>query len=293
MILVVHGWKEFFVFTSPVKMPLFFAISGYLFNPRGGAQQKFYHNIFIKLVVPWLVLGLFPYTNPLDRLLALLSGKVLWFMPCLIYAEILWFYSHKYANSRFHIFCTGIILSAIGLAMHNYNILRYGMINTAFIVQVFFVLGYFIRLYEDKLGKRWNTWMFIAIIIYFLFVYMTMYYFPGSSLDVHTNRYYNLPICVVLIFTGITILFTLFRKKELAPQWLVYIGQNTLIIYILHSFCLGGFHRLSILYPPIASIPLPLYGIIDSCIAIISCCLLAKVVNKYAPFIVGKKVLTL
>ena len=72
MILVVYGhcvrdWDVYFLFTSPVKMPLFFIISSYLFNPRSGEQGKFFKNLFFKLVVPWMVLGMFPYIHPVER----------------------------------------------------------------------------------------------------------------------------------------------------------------------------------------------------------------------------------
>ena len=46
IILVVFGHQVggeivFFLFTSPVKMPLFFAISGYVFSMRGGNDVLF------------------------------------------------------------------------------------------------------------------------------------------------------------------------------------------------------------------------------------------------------------
>ena len=55
ILLVVLGHQlkdmtEYFIFTSPIKMPLFFAISGYLFNTRGGNDVEFFKNWFKKLI---------------------------------------------------------------------------------------------------------------------------------------------------------------------------------------------------------------------------------------------------
>ena len=101
LLLVIYGhcipsWKDFFIITSPVKMPLFFAISGYLFNPRNGDVKKFFKNLFFKLFVPWIILGMiWPYTDPFHRFISLLLGYD-WFMPTLILSEIIWFYIRKY-----------------------------------------------------------------------------------------------------------------------------------------------------------------------------------------------------
>ena len=37
----LRGVAEYFIFTSPIKMPLFFAISGYLFKARNGHNVDF------------------------------------------------------------------------------------------------------------------------------------------------------------------------------------------------------------------------------------------------------------
>ena len=63
MILVIFGhfcpeWSEYFVFTSPIKIPLFFAITGYCFNFRDGDALSWIRNILRKLVLPWLILSL-------------------------------------------------------------------------------------------------------------------------------------------------------------------------------------------------------------------------------------------
>ena len=61
MLLVIYGHllgghdhANFYMVTSPVKIPLFFAISGYVFNDRGGDTVAFLKKTWRGLVVPLL-----------------------------------------------------------------------------------------------------------------------------------------------------------------------------------------------------------------------------------------------
>lgn len=293
IILVVWGhqvstWYEFFVVTSPVKMPLFFAISGYLFNSRNGNQRLFYKNMFFKIIAPWMILGLFPYTNIPNKLIALISGKSLWFMPCLVIAEIIYFYVHKFLKTTFSKFFVSLLLCVIGFIFHSFHILRFGMIDTAFIVQPFFVIGLLIRINEKFLACYWKKWTLISVILYLLLIGLSFVFYSGKSLDVHLNRYYNIPFCGLMITIGCVTLFTVFRQCEVSTRWLVYIGQNTLVIYILHGYVIAAvlkamdFLHISVLQH------LQLAGLIRTVIGLSICCLIAFFINKYVPIAAGK-----
>ena len=294
MLLVVYGhcvkgWTEFYVFTSPIKMPMFFLISGYLFKPRGGDQVAFFKSIFLKLVVPWLVLGLIHHTNPATRFLNLISGKALWFMPCFIIAEIVWFYIHKFFRRDWLIVVAGLAVSGVGLVLAHFHLLRYAMFNTALIVQAFFVLGFLIRKYEDVLDRKWRVWVPAALAIFVLLGVYVLTYGTGRPLDVHMNRYPNLAFCALTIIVGCVAFFTLFRKVNIAPRWLVYVGQNTLAIYILHGIVLFLFNRYGARIGLDASWPLPLLGLLKTVVACLLCCAFAAQANRYLPEVVGKK----
>lgn len=295
MILVVYGhlvrgWTDYFVFTSPVKMPLFFAISGYLFNPRGGNQLEFLKTIFYRLIIPWLVLGMFPFSHPLDRFLGLLSGELLWFMPCLVISEIVWFYVHKFCRYDVLIVISGLLISTCGVILSIFSPIRYAMFDTALVVQAYFVLGFLIRKYEDLLSVKWPYNTLFFMIIYFLLCLLVLAIYPSECLDVHMNRYFNYPICALMIICGCTTLFVLFRKFNFAPQWLVFIGQNTLAIYILHSFAFGLYQiiigRIGL---DIILLPLPIQALFKTVFSCFVCCILAYVFNQYFPELVGKK----
>lgn len=93
IIFVVLGHQipdiwHYFVVTSPVKMPLFFAISGYLFTMKD--IKSFYKKVLITLIIPWFSLGFFPqlmmmpvkgFDATVIYLERMVSGDVIWFMP--------------------------------------------------------------------------------------------------------------------------------------------------------------------------------------------------------------------
>ena len=86
-------FPEFFTFTSPIKMPLFFAISGYLFKPN--VKFDYYcTQLTKKIIVPWFGLGILSIIPILpikgtsyiwDFILEMISGNALWFMRCFLF----------------------------------------------------------------------------------------------------------------------------------------------------------------------------------------------------------------
>lgn len=280
----VRGWSEYFVFTSPIKMPLFFAISAYLFNPQRG-QKEFYNNMLVKIVIPWLILGMFPFVHPTERFLNLISGKVLWFMPCLVIAEIIWFYIRKISSNDLFVVVVGLLIAIGGLFISVYYPIRFCMIDTALVVQMFFVMGFLIKKYEDTFSINWEKWIPGVGILFIILGILSIVYFPNQLIDVHLNKYFNLPIGFLMMPIGCISLFILFKKIDLSPRWLVYIGQNTLVIYILHGFFIGGVYRLLC----DIDIPLPLFGLVRSVTAIVSCCAISFLINKFIPELAGKK----
>lgn len=297
MLLVVYGhcvqdWNEFFVFTSPVKMPLFFAISGYLFKSRDGNQKQFFKSIFLKLIIPWIIFGLFPFIimHPIqivERIYSLISGKILWFMPCLIIAEIIWFYVGKFIKDPKWVVVTGVAASLLGFFLNANHLLRFAMIDTAFVVQAFFVLGFLLKKYEERFSVR--SLILLFVVLYIGLGIFTLYYYPGMSLDVHLNKYYNFGVCALMIVLGCLMLFFSFRQFNVKWKWLVYIGQNTLIIYMLHGYgLLLSSKFLSVFWGQYITYS-PVIALIKTFIAVACCCVIAFAVNKYVPQIVGKK----
>ena len=116
----IIGWvPAYFVYTSPIKIPLFFVITGYVFNYERKSTVDFLKNLFFKLIIPWLVLSI-PFTflklstgnlsDVLKEIKYILTGVTIWYMPCCIVAEIIWFFINKYGKSKFQIIFSALVI---------------------------------------------------------------------------------------------------------------------------------------------------------------------------------------
>lgn len=139
----VKGWTDYFVFTSPIKICLFFAISGYVFKYDNVDEKKFYYNLFRKLIVPWLFFSLAPYVVIIpfkgigyfiSRLESVLLGVSAWYMPCCIIAEVIWHYLNRFIKNTLLLLGLTLIISGLGLFLGKREILNILMINRAMVV---------------------------------------------------------------------------------------------------------------------------------------------------------------
>ncbi len=290
-----QGFKEFFVVTSPVKMPLFFAISGYVIN--GDVTLKdFFVKLFKKVFVPWLVLGLFfplllipikGISYFIDYFLQMLSGEILWFMPCFIIAQPIHFLFRKYFKGIILIVVASVLCFIVGIMFHRHGILNYAMINTALVVQPFFMFGYIFREYEQTLVK--TSWKSIAglFVAYLLLCGLSIKLFPGQTIDVHLSHYYNVPYCMLLIALGCLILFIAARKSDFSSNLMSFIGQNTLVLYMWHGMAIMALYKILSLFG--FSLAASGWIALLNLLWVVSICgVAAVIINKYVPWMVGK-----
>ncbi len=296
MILVVLGHQvqgetAFFVLTSPIKMPLFFAISGYLFTIKD--EKTFFINLFKRVIIPWFSLALIIYIpklviwngDLLDYLLSLILGQKLWFMPCFVIAEIIHYFIRKYCKSVILVCVCSVVLTIVGLLQYNPDFTQ--SITRAFSVQLFFMLGYLFRLHENFLTKIDVKYIVVFCIVYIVLAIWSLALFPTECIDVHNFREYNFFYCLTLIIIGIFILFVFASKFDIHNKYLSWIGKNTLVIYIWHGtlisllmqillLCNYEFHNIW------------LGAVIKTIYALVVCCISAFLFNRFVPEIVGK-----
>lgn len=299
MIVVVYGhcllaesktdYTAYFVFLSPINVALFFTISGYLFKPKK-SDLEFFKHIFLRLVIPWFVLGLFPYYNISWKLPLLLSGTSYWFMNTLIIGEILWYYIYKVAkNNEKMVIVLGLLVSASGLLCFRFGWLNEAMINRGMAILWLFVLGLLIRKYEASLVTVLRKYMIWFSILFVVMGVIFMYLYPGEFYDVKWNRYYFIPLTWGMIILGILFTFTLFSHAKQIPLWIVLVGQNTLAIYMLHDYGLSAFRKLLSIIGYHSDILFPLVAVFGTCFACVCCLAFSLLANKYLPEIVGRK----
>ena len=305
MLLVIWGHiakseRLFFLLTGPFKMPMFFAITGYVFNDRNGDAYQFFKNLFLKIVIPWVVLSLiwlkiiyaFIICEPgriSDYIFSFISGKTLWFMPCCIISECIYFFVRKFIKREKMQYCVLGAISVIGLFLAKYQIARFGMIDVACVSQCFIMFGLWYKNNEEKLKEKIGPRSICSLIIgYAVLIVISRLLYPGKTIDVHNNSYYNLLLCGMLVFFSLLVLFSVAPNIKKCPKWLVFVGQNTLIFYIGHYTARTLLDKILI----IMRISLP-KGLIGYMITMIFICVAmsvtAIILNRWFPFFVGKK----
>lgn len=303
MLFVLYGHlipsvKVFFIFTSPVKIPLFFAITGYLFNHTQPDFAAFVAKLFRKLILPWLFLSIVPLlcvvpikgiSYFLEQVGFILLGKTIWYMPCCVIAELVHYCLTKYSRNTLALSVSSLICALAGFVMGEMNLLDYAMLNRALVAQSFLLIGHYVHTYEDELFSLSNTKLGALIALYLALCIFSLYAFPGECLDVHLNKYYSPLLCSVLISTGCVSLFILFERLSSFPHWSLFIGRNTLIYYIWGGYAQGLAVKIAlILGLPMINEPFSaLFGILLICLL---CGIASMTVNRFAPFLFGNAV---
>ncbi len=305
MVLVVWGHihakqnTTYFVLTSPVKIPLFFAITGFVFNDRDLRWSRFLKKTFFRIVIPWFVFSLvwlkMGYAvvsgrpgNAWTAFYGFISGKTHWYMPCCILAECILFAIRKYVPGKALQVTVSLLFTVLGLVLGHFKVATFAMFHVACTAQGFILLG---RTYRDHRkvvqDQAWRWIIPAGIAVYALGIAASMIYYPGRCLDVHVSRYYSIPLCAVLIASGLITLMTAADKTGRFPSWLCYIGKNTLIIYLLHGYVRSALRKgLSMIH---WSIPdsLPGYAAEFAAVMLITVAC-AMIVNRWFPFLLGR-----
>lgn len=295
MLLVIWGHlmpdnRCFFIATSPFKIPLFFAITGIILNYQK-TIKKFYCDLFFKLIVPWLTLSLLPvfvisFSKDIhffiDSLIKILTGENFWYLPACIIANSVFYHICQFKNLR-KITIGALVICSIGFLLAYNSIGNLFMLNRALIAQLYIYIGFIFK--ELILSKEHKSLKINAglILAYLILLFICFYFYPDKNIDVHLNKYYNIPVNLLMIFTGcFTILMTA-RNFNISFKWLSFIGQNTLVFYIWHWYSILVSKALINYFIPNQA---PVLLCFISSILILSFC--SIIINRYFPYLAGK-----
>lgn len=281
---------------NPVMIPLFMLISGYLFRADRPARE-FFPYLFRRLVIPLFFISLFPVkvvydmlrgdlSSLLFRLNQVLSGYNLWYLNCCIVSFLLFYGILRLCRERralFVLLCC--VVSASGFLMAHFGIGNYCKFNTACISQLWLMIGHLLK--EKPAPRRWVPYLLTAL--YFALECIAHFCFPGRSLlDYALNQYFNYPLVLAMILSGVLSLF-FFAKSVVLPHFvaspLAFVGQNSLTFYAFHVYCFHAVRRVLSHIPFFNPDFLREFTVFLSACAI--CSVLSLLINRFAPFLVG------
>lgn len=293
---ILQGVRPISLFSSPVKLPLFFAVTGYVFSFKNGNANAFFRSLWKGLILPYLTFSavytlvkIIGGTAISEAALEFLSGNVAWYIPCLIAAEILFFCVRKcFKGIRLQaIVLAGV--SAAGYFLSKTDSLLWDFIARAMIVQSYILIGHIFRNLEEKIDRP-KLWPAVFPLIYLAVGVYVLIAYEGSVMDVQSNSYYNPVLCALMVVSGCSGLLYYGRYLKM-PRWLVFIGQNTLIFYLFHGRILDMLRPMIGLIPHslrvgvVTGLPISL-GILAALCGV--CALCSVLINRYIPFLAGK-----
>lgn len=301
MLFVIYGHlcmglRPYSVFSSPIKLPLFFAVTGYVFSFKGGDIKAFFSGLWKHLILPWLLFSLLYTvvkiaggTAVSEAVYEFVSGNVAWYIPCLIAAEIVFFLIRKVFKPLYLQYAAMLAVSVAGYFVSRMPGDLWNFVGRMLIVQFYILIGHIFRNTDIRIGKA-KLWPAVFGLVFAAVGAYLLISSDFTRMDVQSNSYSDPVFSAVMAVCGCGFLFYYARFVR-TPKWLVFIGQNTLIFYLFHA------RFLDMLQPLIRLIPkamrsnwitaLPISLVICALLCGI-CAVCSLLINRYIPFLAGK-----
>ena len=154
-----------------------------------------------------------------------------WFLPQLLYASIISFFTLKYIKNIYVGIIFWMIITVIS-SIFSIRIPFWGIRSLTFLSTVFFLVGY---LYKKNFDN-WNKWY--CTLVFFIIVSIGSIYYCTSMLRFTSEKilpYFICAICGTVMILNISQWIS--AKNNNMKKLLVYIGNNTLTVLTWHFLC--------------------------------------------------------
>lgn len=311
--LCFNGIPVYGVITSHVKLPIFYAVSGFLFSKSKLSKPlDFMKNKTLRLLVPFIILIFtkeffdnlpliinksLSFSEYLVRTaqFAFEGGTMLWFIPSLFLCELVLFAVMKLtkANEKALLAISVILIVVGGFTTQVIPILPW-RVNAIIIILPFLIFGYLYKSNFDKISKKTKivTGLMggVAYIgVLFVCCLLTKKWF---SVNINDNFYTFYPISIFLMHVG-TACAMLLGPFIPFPNFVKVMGRNTLFYYAYHMPATTNLIAIiGAFIPAITMDYLRDNRILYTAITVSALIILIPFcygVNKLAPFVVGKK----
>ena len=245
--------------------------------------------IFGSIFIPLLfqVIGFNMYSDSSFKSLALdclynhcnqINGP-LWFLLCLFFANILFYFVTYFYNMSLLIFfslCMGII----GLMFSYYRIELPLSIASSFTCLPFFCFGYLVKqlLRDNRYKMKYIPFMFYILVVVFLI-------YNYSGFVNFSQNCFEFPLTVFPLGILGVIALLMISKAINTLHLVTYIGRYSIIILCTHMFFLRFFHHIA----SVLSVTNIENFIISLISTIIVCYLITPLFLKYLPYVVAQK----
>lgn len=256
IILMIIGHlhvNELMVWIYSFHMPLFFFVSGYLFNIKssflefsaGKVKRMLIPYLFLyipMLLADLLITGTLSTGQVLEHLrLNLLQQRhsALWFLGCLIVLHFLYYPIVRYVTNRIIGAIITIMLGLTGVILWRNGVTGfYWNFDVAMVAAPFFYGGFLLRgrINETRIRKMKKAPLAAALLSLLaasaLTAELNCHYFLGREIDLFESLFREELLSYTAAFIGISFIILL------AARWSVpfvkYIGKHSLLFYAWH-----------------------------------------------------------
>ncbi|MFS2519338.1 acyltransferase family protein [Bacteroides xylanisolvens] len=253
--------SEAYTFINSFHMPLFFLISGYLYNPKETIKEELYKE-FKTLMLPYLIYQLiyYPYWFVREILVShqvfsiqnsiihpiiqsLLSDGIngpTWFIYCLFLIKMYSFVMQRKQSLYWLTASTSCLMSIlICYWLNNQSIYGTRVIHSFFALQIFFFAGQALKRTNIKnivnSLRQSILWFLISTILFIMFIligYTSIYTTWAETLNFYA-----------LGFTGSSMIFGIgFILNRIKSNINYHISTGTLVILGIHWMFIGVFN---------------------------------------------------
>lgn len=289
--------KIYLTMFTPFFLTGFFFASGYLYKDKS-IKEFLYKRIF-NLLIPWVLLSFWEIivykelmvsiikdiNNIKEPIMNILTGKSLWFFPCMFSVELYFLILKKLVKREKIFYPIVILIAGVGLFIMTPGTKRFFHFDVAMFMLFFYMLGYLLRENEHKIKKtilKSNIVLNLFIITY-LIIRILDFMFLKSYINLVNSDLGNIPIYIISACIGIYIVYLISNEIE-KNVFLSFLGRNTLLYYSLHPKILVIFDKVLLKL----NISNYIYCFVNSAITIVVLIIPILLINKYFPILSGK-----
>lgn len=281
-------------------MPMFFILSGTLLQngKTVSGMERRITNVYFPYLIWAFIFSSFNIRNFLlilygtnESLIKAESNGMLWFLSTLFFSGILTLAVLKYCKSKSRIILYIVVFVLVSFLLKKIHIIsKIGLPLSAdivFLASSYMLIGYlYINYYNGLLDRIKITSLNLFICIMFILTSVVAVFFSTSkgypqmaTLDVGNVIIYF--VSSLLPCLGIVMLAKIFERTKLVSYALIWLGKNTMAIFILHRTLLYICKNIIYKYSGILIFPMFVF-------LILYCCVGAFIINRYCPWLVGK-----
>jgi fucose 4-O-acetylase-like acetyltransferase len=311
----IQNYQQAIKYIYSFHIPLFFFISGMLFNPKL-TENKFLllvRNQFWALMVPYFAWGLltylpwvifsrkygsYPDLDPFKPLLGLVYGtgsgtwlihnSALWFLPCLFSTRVLFCLTLKYSGESMLpvTLVLFVTLGFVSAALMPFP-LPWGF-DIALVAIGFFGLGFLLRGRLLAVNAPGAGYLLGFLVLCFAAHLISFSY--NERVSMGWRNYGNPLLFVLAAFLGIAFWFAV--AKNMRPSvFLSKLGEASILIFVLHTFVFNlitGIAVFILKMPPTFRYGSLLVATVYTFIAVLLLLPAVRVVRRFQPWIIGR-----